>query len=245
MAAESNSTESRVKPFKHMKYDWGELWCGTKQQLQAAGFALDAVFPGEEGGPVRRMTVRDVSGRKVEIRKEFRSEGPDYYYEASRHYLDDAAALKAWRLSLTTTYAPGVACYSGNVRSDEFKGTAQSLVAAGLIENGQLPGQPGRGKMMVTYDAQGAQAGTTVGIKPFVGYKSIKRVGANRYVIEVQLLDEAESLRRKHRTDLLYADRRRAFVAAREEFEHQLFQASVPALLPAARSHLKLVWSRP
>lgn len=42
---------------------------------------------------------------------------------------------------------------------DTFIGTAQALVAAGLVRPDQLPGQPGRPKVSARYDAEGALIG--------------------------------------------------------------------------------------
>ncbi len=52
-------------------------------------------------------------------------------------------------------FAPGVVL-TRTCSTDEYVGTADALVAAGVCRQDQLPGQPGRGKTMCTYFPDGS-----------------------------------------------------------------------------------------
>lgn len=86
--------------------------------------------------------------------------------------------------------------YRDDVRHEIFIGTASVLVAAGLIEAHQIPGQPGTGKTMAGYlpDGTRVKQGSSAA-KAVPGSKRIYRTG-NKFVIE-RRFDDAEVLRRE------------------------------------------------
>lgn len=96
-----------------------------------------------------------------------------------------------------TKVAPGVVRECDGKRAI-YTGTAQALIAAGLIEEHQLPGQPGNGRGMCTFDADGQPAGFEPGkgkgkAMDRTGFKQI--VAKNRVrgtVYEVRLVLSAE-----------------------------------------------------
>lgn len=86
--------------------------------------------------------------------------------------------------------------YRDDVRHEIFRGTAEALVAAGLIEAHQIPGQPGAGKTMAGYLPDGTRVKQGSGAAHRVpGYKRIYRAG-KKFVME-RRLDDAEVSKRE------------------------------------------------
>lgn len=82
-----------------------------------------------------------------------------------------------------TQYAPGVT-RSESSWNDRYIGRGEALIAAGLITADQLPGQPGRGKIMCTFYA-GVQVGKGSNRPCDEHYLQIRRVaGGNIEVIK-------------------------------------------------------------
>lgn len=80
-----------------------------------------------------------------------------------------------------------------HVWTDEYIGTADQLVEAGLLKVGQFPGEPGRGKTMVSYTADGEPAAR--GAAKNAGYRQVRRVSRNQFSVDVWI-DEKEGRRR-------------------------------------------------
>ena len=80
-------------------------------------------------------------------------------------------------------------------RSDNFTGTAEAIVAAGYARLDELPGQPGRGKMMCTYQLDGTPvpkgaSGGQQGRK-----RQIRRAGKTRYCVSIDVDEEVADRR--------------------------------------------------
>jgi hypothetical protein len=54
---------------EHYASDYSEEYLGTKQQLQAVGIGCSVLFPGEPEAKPRGITVRDIAGRRWQVRK--------------------------------------------------------------------------------------------------------------------------------------------------------------------------------
>ena len=102
--------------------------------------------------------------------------------------------------------------YRDYIRHEIFKGTASALVAAGLIEVHQIPGQPGTGTTMASYlpDGTRVRQGSSAAQR-VPGSKRISKAG-NKFVIE-RRFDDAEVLRR----EACYAAVWKKDIAARAE----------------------------
>lgn len=146
MEAASNSLTSRMT---YTQCDWGDSIHGTKEQLQSLGLGVGVAFPGEPGGPKRVLNVVDPAGCQVKIALSYGT------FWASRTFHD--WPKNPARTPPRSLYARGVdlvaECYT-----DEYEGTAEALVAAGLVREDQLPGRPGMRKMRVTIYADGSVA---------------------------------------------------------------------------------------
>lgn len=126
---------------RYKQYDWGDFIEGTKSQIQDYGLGIDLPWPGEPGATACRMKIKDHRGFDVEL-----AAVPNGGYVASIRFpgwperpkplIDDAPF-------------PGVRrhrCWWG----DEYRGTADALVEAGLVDRDRLPGMPGMRKTCVT-----------------------------------------------------------------------------------------------
>lgn len=79
-----------------------------------------------------------------------------------------------------------------------YRGTAEALIAAGLVRLDQLPGQPGRGRTTTAYFADGTMSTLGRGRKPpdGPGCMLIRKTSARRYSVYIDA-DEAEIERRR------------------------------------------------
>lgn len=196
---EKQAQETAGKPMEYTDSWWGENITGKKAELQAMGIGAGLLFPGEEGGPQRAFTTLDPRGLKVQISTSY-----DGRYTAKIHFADRPESPH-WSGGERKPFAPEVLKREGTY-SDCYYGSAEALVAAGLAQLHQLPGQPGctrkvsstvfpdgsmpKGACTATY-SQGRQPGA----------KNIKRASKSNYEISVVLSDEVQE-RRKHGSKL-------------------------------------------
>lgn len=182
--------------------DWGDLIYASKEYLQAIGLGAGLAFPGEPGGPKRRLRTRDPRGHSVEIKECSHMGAP---YTASITFLNwpqrphkDHQQFEAY---------PGVMCSRSISWFDEYIGPEDALVAAGLVRADQLPGKPGMRKVRVTILPDGSPLGgpPTCGHQPPAarapGARWIERAGRSRYRVCVRV-SEDEAARRRVALDL-------------------------------------------
>lgn len=230
-----------VTPIPELEYHqpiWGDLVCGTKDQIQALGIGIGLSFPGEVGCSRRRtLTVRDPRGFKAHIENgTWRGEG---IFCVSVPLFEDHPRLR----QKAQPYVPGVTKYEGT-SYDEYCGSGEALAALGLVRLNQLPGQPGMRKMHVRILPDGSVLGgpPTANCaetrKP--GAKKIERDGADTFRVRVNMSAEEEQQRWEREK------------IAEQEWERQIRALPRPAPLNqgraailARRAHLKLVWSGP
>jgi hypothetical protein len=138
----SESTAS----LEYNHYPWGESIYATKAQLQHFGIGVDLAFPGEPGGPSRKITVMDPRGLPTTLDRAF----GDGRYCARIQFPG-----RGKKLSLRAKFSTGVEKRSEYEWFDEYIGTAEALAAAGLAPVEHFPGQPGMRKTRVTIFADG------------------------------------------------------------------------------------------
>jgi hypothetical protein len=127
-------------------YAWGEFIYATKAQLQSFGIGVGLAFPGEPGGPSRKMTVMDPRGFSTTL---------DIAFDGERYGARIQFPGREKQLGLRTKFVPGVEKRSEYEWFDEYIGTAEALAAVGLAPLEHFPGQPGMRKMRVTIFADG------------------------------------------------------------------------------------------
>jgi hypothetical protein len=183
---------------EYRELPWGDLIYGTKEALQAIGIGFGLAFPGEVSGPKRELTTTDPRGFKCNITDgTHRSDGA---YCASIKFPDrePPEVLGGWK-----HFAPGVQ-RKAQIWTDDFVGTANDLVAAGLVPEGFFPGHPGMRKTAVTILPDGSipQGVATTNpnqrrdrCKP--GVKCVTKASKNHYCVSLRINDELGELRSK------------------------------------------------
>lgn len=191
--ATCDSTATQATFFEYGEQVWGDIIYGTKDALQAIGVGIGLAFPGEASGPKRELKTTDPRGFKCKITDGgYRGAG---VYCASIAFPDreEPESLGGWQ-----HFAAGVQ-RKAHIRVDEFVGTADDLVSAGLVPQGHFPGCPGMRKTTVTILPNGNipnGAPTTKhpdSRKP--GAKSITRTSGQKYSVMLNIDDELRELR--------------------------------------------------
>lgn len=119
---------------------------------------------------------------------------------------------------------------------DRYRGTPAALIAHGLCEEGQFPGQPGMRKVVVTIHADGSVAGGP----PTRNDPDARRPGAkhvtraSKHLFDVDVMVTEPEWRKRLQRDRLMREqlerRRRALPGCAAQHE-------------SGRAHLRLVWS--
>lgn len=177
--------------FSYSPLVWGEVICGTKGQLQSIGIACGELFPGEPGGPKRLLNSKDSRGFAVKIEFDGRRDAVGRIYRARIKYPGRERNLNPE----PQAFAPGVTV-TRHLCSDEYRGTAEALVAAGLVRDGQFPGMPGMRKHTVTVlpDGKVASSGNCPGAKE-PGARSVAKSG-QRFTVAVTVDGDEKERRR-------------------------------------------------
>lgn len=231
---------------------WAEEWKGTKTQLQAAGLGVGIAFPGEPGSTTALkckcplgfdFVIESCTYNRLEkaagIFTAYSRYVPRERYRARFGRYVAGVAKQEWD---GENYGAGRDCY---------KGTAEALVAAGLVPNvGLFPGQAGGNKMRATF-RNGWRRATSSANQDWVA-TIVKGGRAGEFILEVPAEPE-EVKRRKELHDArergrveeekrLSEERRvlRQGVAAVENKTVEMFRSERANL---AEVYLRLAWS--
>lgn len=232
-------------PLARMHFDWGVIFLGSKDELQSAGFGVGSIFPGEPGGNKKKAILPACNGfAKIEARL---SEGESWLgepsqstlpnYKISASYIDDEAGFK--RKFEAVPDMPAVLLYRDS-RTDVYRGTAQALIAAFLIDASQLPGQDGTGKIRTTFTKNGVRVKSGSTNQDREGNKTVMAVG-KLFEVEVRVSDEEYEIRHSG-----YMEKSRVKESERaRKIAKYLQKIALPQTVVTSRtkSHLKLVWS--
>ncbi len=228
---------SRQEPsrFSYQLLLWGELIYGSKDELQALGLAPGMAFPGEPGGPRRRLKITDPRGFACKI-------------ECAK-YVGEGQFMAAIRLPgreqpapLIETYAPGVTL-ERIWWGDFYRGTADALIKAGLVRAEQFPGMPGMGKTTAKFMADGTVApvgGGRHNLGP--GSMTIDRDTTRLFTVSIHA--DVDESNRRHEA-MIAADRAHAQYLATLPRPAPLVAPDREAAAQKRRAQLRLVWSKP
>lgn len=241
--AASNSTATHDGLFEYRELAWGDLIYGTKEFLQQIGLGVGMAFPGEIGGPRRCLKTVDPRGFKCKIQES--SYMGERVFSASIPFpgREFQFGISDWEF-----FAPGVQRKAMHW-TDDFKGTADDLVAAGLVPIGHFPGLPGMRKTRVVIFPDGSlpKGAPTTNYYQHngAGIKHIERISSTRFRVEIKIPEELGELRWK------------ASQRARAEWESRMMALPRPPRIDEPlrlarnqaanerRSALRLVWSKP
>jgi hypothetical protein len=212
MAELNNTSNAKAPKFEYKCLVWGDLIYGTKEQLQSLGLGVDIPFPSGR----KKLMVTDPRGFPAEIQESgYKGDG---IFSASIHFPERDFPKEEW-----LPFKFGVTRHDG-CWADEFKGSAEALAAAGLIQINQLPGQPGMRKGIVRIHSDGTISSSNK--KTSSGDKTIQRASKSRYILHVYISNEE-------------AERRRcADVCESKAWERRM--AALPRPAPLHSSGLKL-----
>lgn len=129
---------------------------------------------------------------------------------------------------------PGVKLLKKNCFGNLYSGSAEALIAAGLLTLEQLPGQPGNGSSMTSFFPDGTRVpqGSNYACKR-PGYKQVRRAGKKgSFLVLVRQSEEEHERREAERNAHLDRERFARAVASRR-------------VEPVRQGHLRLVWSAP
>lgn len=139
--AETMACQATPPELEYGCQPWGDCIYGTKEQLQSIGLGVGTPFPGEEGEPRKKIKVTDPRGFTATI-----SYFTDGIFNASIRFPGrERPKEDEWK-----PFYFGVRKRERCSWYDEYIGTAEALVAAGLVRDGQFPGMPGMRKVCVT-----------------------------------------------------------------------------------------------
>lgn len=202
------SCNNQQQHFKYSQLLWGDLIYGTKNQLQSIGIAIGMPFPGEPCGAKRTLNVVDPRGFRTRIEKAYHKQ--ETIFSASIPFPGRKRDVEQWE-----NFTAGVRKSSVNSWFDEYIGTADALVAAGLVRDNQLPGMPGMRKVRVTILPDGSvQMGATSNCSEArnPGAKLIEVAAKNTYRVRVHIQKDEEQRRNEEwkRAELEWEVRMRA-----------------------------------
>ncbi len=175
--ADTNFTSSDFEGLEYHQLIWGDLIHGTKEQLMRLRIGRNIQFPESYR---KRVKCLDPRGFPTEI--SVCSYKPKGIFSASISFPGRSASLhdEAWK-----PYALGVERCQ-HPYCDEYRGSADSLVAAGLANDEFFPGQPGMGKVQVTLNADGTRRTcNNSSKKTHPGDRIIKKISSKKYLVRI------------------------------------------------------------
>lgn len=190
MCAQENTT----LPLVYAQYPWGDRIEGTKAELQGLGIGVGLAFPGEDGANKIEMITRDPRGYRVKV------------CLADRDRLTATLTFPNWpespsRIGPEVEAFPGVTRQEFYAYGDRYIGTAQALVAAGLVKADQFPGMPGMFKTRVTVYSDGSISTCTNSSdwsrRREPGARSIQRDKRGLYSVIIHVPQEVKDERRE------------------------------------------------
>lgn len=221
--------------FKYHQPAWGDIIYGSKAELQALGIAEGKAFPGEEGGPKRRLMVIDPRGFACKIER-FNREG---VFCASIPF----PGRERPESSPETSLANGLRLRKF-LWGDLYQGPATAFFEAKMIDPLQLPGATGgREKSVLIHpDGRIERGRASMGIAAAAGTKAIRleRGGEVSLSVSVDTAEEDRRYEQQQKAELNYL--RRMLALPRPD---PLVAKARQAEALARRSAIRLVWSKP
>lgn len=179
--------------FSYLELPWGDLIHGTKDQLREIGIGIDRAFPGDVGGPKRRMTAVDPRGFKCLVELDRFCDPAVFSVRIPFPNREGPSCCENWK-----PFAQGVQCRE-YLWTDEYKGTECALVASGLVPSGWFPGHPGMRKYRVIILPDGSlpdvapTASCTIPRQP--GDKRIEKIAGGEFLVSIKLSDDIGNTR--------------------------------------------------
>lgn len=230
--------KTRGHPLARSHGDCGVSFVGTKAELQAAGFGVGAVFPGEPGGSKKKTVLPACNGfSRVEVALygDCQYLGEPHQtalqnYAVSARYLADSRNEK--RIFEPTAW-PGISLHH-DTWYDVYIGSMNALIAAKLAAGWQFPGQLGCGKVRTTFSRDGKRVTAGSNTASQEGNRTVL-VSGKQFEIWVRVSDADHDMRRARWIADFDARCDRAAQDVAALFLHHQAQPT--------KRHLRLVWS--
>ena len=204
-----NPQTTTTPSLEYRQYEWGDRIVGTKAELQSLGIGVGIAFPGEDGANKREMTTKDPRGYRVKVYS-----GGDDRFIASLIFPNWPKEPRG--IGPEVEAFPGVQRQEFYVDRDRYIGTAEALVAAGLVAADRFPGMPGMRKGCVWIYADGSlppsQNRTEWVRSREPGARYVERVTRDRYSVIVRIAED-EAARRSDALARAKAEWRAALAA--------------------------------
>lgn len=243
MAESHNTYETSSQTYRHSKCRGYEVFAGTKEEIQAVGFGLGKLFPGEPGANKRKLSLGKVNGFASASITRMRTFDRDagVWVELDRFEVDAYYIARKWPDSRTkkTDFASGVTRHE-DLWSDVYTGSRDALIDAGLARPEQFPGTANTGKVRTTFLPDGTRVKKGGGGASQAGSKTVKQFGG-RFQVEI-LVEDAVNEKRHSDWSKRSDDARLQYDRALAERAASIMTAKA-ATKPKHASHLRLVWS--
>lgn len=116
---------------------------------------------------------------------------------SGRRAKEHSAAPAAYESGASRSSAGGIKCHSDG-RRDYFEGSAEALIACGIVRSDQLPGAHGNAKTRCTFDAEGRRVRQGCSRSSFTaGRLTVNRISATRFRVTVNLSQAEREQRRE------------------------------------------------
>ncbi len=191
MATDKATAAHGLRWLQYEQRDWGDWVEGTKAQLQALGLRPGLPYPGEPGAPKLSIKTTDPRGFPVVLIEMQEKPG---HFSACVMFPDRPAKPDSSSVHRTL----GALRFREFWWCDEYTGTADALVAAGLVRREHLPGAPGMRLQTVSLGADGSPCPGARN-SPYMkaqGAKLIERRGKCFSVMVVVSAQESERRRK-------------------------------------------------
>lgn len=231
--------------YEYCEFAWGDVINGSKEALQRMGIGVGIGFPGDPGSNKRKVSTTDPRGFPCVITVSYGWEKFPFCVHIKhpgRDYHNPAAEWKEAFPGVQRQEFGFVNCY---------KGTADALVAAGLVPAGRFPGMPGMRSVRVTILADGSLPGghrnascSGTG-QDKEGAMTIEKSGKSTYVVRVYVSRELG----KKRSDAMWEhssawEDRMAAIPRAPRLDHAI-RNEINEQARHKRAALRVVWSRP
>lgn len=231
--------------YEYRECAWGDVINGSKEALQRMGIGVGIGFPGDPDSNKRKVSTTDPRGFPCVIAVNYAWEKFPFCAHIKHPGRDYHNPAEEWKDAF-----PGV-------RRQEFgfvnyyKGTADALVAAGIVPAGMFPGMPGMRSVRVTILADGSlpvghrNASCSGGRRGKEGVMTIEKRGKHTYEVCAFVSSELGEKRR----DVSWAHRsaweeRMAAIPRAPRLDHAI-RNEINEQARHKRAALRVVWSRP
>lgn len=226
--------------YQYKEYLWGDVIEGDKEVLQRMGIGVGMAFPGEPGANKRQITTTDPRGFRCKLKTNYQWSQFSYSAHIDHPGRSYHNPENDWKESF-----PGVLCRESG-HSQTYKGTAEALMAAGVVPAGMFPGMPGMRSTRVTILADGSlpTGHRNSNVRSDVAM-TIEKISKNTYLVLAVVPSEQGKKRNAASFANWEAWEARMAAMPRAPRLDQAIRREVDEACSLKRAGLYIAWSRP